>query len=100
VALQAALKTPENGRIVLLEAGSRPSVNFYSRRKTVDSSIHYPEGLKKLFQEKDIQVGITTEYYLAKLNQTGIKTERLFADRGYVLFRLPDDDTHPSSEKK
>ena len=100
VAQQAALRTPEDGRILLLEAGSRPSVNFYSRRKTVDCSIHYPEGLKKLFQEKDIRVGITTEYYLAKLNDTGIKTERLFADRGYVLFRLPADDTQPSSEKK
>jgi hypothetical protein len=96
VAQQAALKTTENGRIVLLEAGSRPSVNFYSRRKTVDASIHYPEGLKKLFQENDIQVGITTEYYLTKLNQAGIRTERLFVDRGYVLFRLLTDDTGTS----
>lgn len=100
VAQQASIKTPENGRIVLLEAGSRPSVNFYSHRKTVDASIHYPEGLRKLFQEKNIQVGITTEYYLTKLNQAGIKTERLFADRGYVLFRLLIDDTGTSPRGK
>ncbi len=85
---------------MLLEAGSRPSVNFYSHRKTVDASIHYPEGLRKLFQEKNIQVGITTEYYLTKLNQAGIKTERLFADRGYVLFRLLIDDTGTSPRGK
>lgn len=92
VAEQAALRTPENSRILLLEIRSRPSVNFYSRRKTVDCSIEHPEALKKLFQEKGIQVGITTQYYLAKLNHAGIKTELLLVDRGYALFRLPMDN--------
>ncbi len=88
LAEKAAIMIPEDGRILMLEVWSRPSVNFSSGRRTVDCSIEFPDILVKLSREPKMQIGITTEYYFARLNKIGIKTERLHADHGYVLFRL------------
>jgi hypothetical protein len=49
------------------------------------------DALHKNFQDPKNQVGITTEYYLGRLQEAGIPAERLLADHGYVLFRLPAD---------
>ena len=38
------------------------------------------------------RVGITTEYYLDRLKQSGVTLERLLSDHGYALFRLPMDN--------
>jgi hypothetical protein len=93
LAEQAAAKTPEDGRIVMFEVSSRPSVNFYSHRKTVDTGLNNLEALKKDFQDPKNKVGITTEYYFTKLKDQNIPAERLLADHGYVLFHIPNE--HP-----
>ncbi len=91
LAEQAADKTPEEGKIAMLEVKSRPSVNFYAHRRTAVYGINDLDSLRKDFQSSRIQVGITTEYYLGKLQEAGVSTERLQTDRGYILFRLQDD---------
>ena len=91
LAEQAADKTPEDGKIVMLGVSSRPSVNFYAHRRTINCSMNNLDILRKNFQDPNNQVGITTEYYLGKLQEAGISAERLLTDHGYVLFRLPTD---------
>jgi 4-amino-4-deoxy-L-arabinose transferase-like glycosyltransferase len=91
LAEQAASITPEDGRIVLLELWSRPSVNFSAHRRTISCSIFNLESLQIYFQDPKNQVGISTEYYLNKLKQSGIIAERLLSDQGYVLFRVQMD---------
>jgi 4-amino-4-deoxy-L-arabinose transferase-like glycosyltransferase len=93
LAQQAAGRTPSDGRIVMFQVSSRPSVNFYAQSRTIGCSMNALDALRRDFQDPRIQVGITTEYYLGKLGEAGIATERLLADHGYVLFRLqPTDD--------
>ena len=93
LAQQAADLTPSDGKIVMFQVSSRPSVNFYARRRTVNCGLNTLDALRLDFQDPRIQVGITTEYYLGKLKEAGIAIDRLQADHGYVLFRLqPTDD--------
>jgi hypothetical protein len=88
LAEQAKDKTPEDGRIVMFHVSNRPSVNFYSHRRTINTSLDTVQALKKSLQAPRNPVGITTEYYLRKLNEKGVSTESLVTDHGYVLFRL------------
>jgi len=88
LAEQAKEKTPENGRIIMLEVSNRPSVNFYSQRMTLDAGLNNIEELKKDFQNPNNKVGITTEYYFDKLKDAGVLAESLLEDHGYVLFHL------------
>jgi 4-amino-4-deoxy-L-arabinose transferase-like glycosyltransferase len=92
LAEQAAGKTPEDGKIAMLEVTSRPSVNFYAHRRTAGYGINDLDVIRKGFQDSKIQVGITTEYYLGRLQEAGVSIERLLTDHGYVLFRLPPDE--------
>ena len=91
LAEEAAAKTPEDGHIIMFEVSSRPSVNFYSHRQTLNAGLNDTNTLKMLFQDPKNQVAITTEYYLGKLKDAGVPTETILTDTGYVLFRLPQD---------
>ncbi len=88
LAEQAKDKIPADGRIVMLGVSNKPSVNFYSHRKTINVGLDTFEALKKNLQDPHYQTGISTEYYLSKLNEKGVSTESLSTDHGYVLFRL------------
>lgn len=91
LAEQARAKTPESGRIVMLNIRNRPSVNFYSQRKTVDAVITNIDAMKGEFQDPKVRTGISTEYYLDKLNAAGVPVTTLDTDHGYVLFGLKAD---------
>ncbi len=93
LAEQAADRTPEDGRIVMLDVWSHPSVNFYSHRTTIDAHVNAIDALKRDFQDPKVTVGITTEYYFGKLRDAGVTAQSLETDHGYVLFDLPAD--HP-----
>ncbi|MDR3631532.1 MAG: glycosyltransferase family 39 protein [Desulfocapsaceae bacterium] len=95
LAEQAAAKTPDDGRIVMFEVSSRPSVNFYAHRLTIDCGLSNLEALRQSFANPKIQVGITTDYYFGKLKEAGVAVEQLTSDHGYILFRLAPDQPAP-----
>ena len=87
LSVKAGELTPENGNVVLVNLGHRPSVVFYSGKNTVYCSSDEPEKLVEILESPDIEVGLTTEYYFAQLQQSGLDLEALKTDRGYVLFK-------------
>ena len=89
-------KTPEDGRIVMFEVSSRPSVNFYAHRLTVDRGLNDLNALRQSFADPKIKVGITTDYYFGKLKEAGVAAEQLEGDHGYVLFRIAPEQ--PAAE--
>jgi 4-amino-4-deoxy-L-arabinose transferase-like glycosyltransferase len=103
LAAHAAAKTPENGRIVLLQVSGRPSVNFTAHRRTIGCGVDDINALRQIFQDQNTRVGITTEYYLNKIRQSGVAVEQLLSDHGYTLFKLQAESrpqTSPPGQEK
>ncbi len=89
MAQQAASYIPKKGRIVLYKIDLRPSVNFYSDRNTIYVGSRDVQTIPALFGNPgEPAVGITTSYYFAKLDELGMKPEKLDSDTGFILFTL------------
>ncbi len=89
LAEQAATLTPANGKILLYKISKRPSANFYSGLYTLTIKEKDFARLPELAEQDAIRVGITTRYYLNKLQDKGIPVHELASDTGYVLFDFP-----------
>ncbi|MEE4166007.1 MAG: glycosyltransferase family 39 protein [Desulfocapsaceae bacterium] len=84
--LTAAEHTAEDGRIVLYSIGERPGVMFASARSTISLDDSQSHQLPLLFAEDDISVGITTNYYYARLLNHSIGVRQIDRQGGFVLF--------------
>ncbi len=88
IARQAAELTPPDGTVVVFVVDGRPSINFVAERFTVRRAERDFAEIPELFLRPGHVVGITTSYYLQRLQTAGIGTEELARDGGYVLFRI------------
>ena len=87
LSVEAGKMTPKHGRVILVELRDRPSVIFYSGKNTEHCGSGQPEKLMELLHSPDIEAGITTDYYLSRLQESGLDLEKLKKDTGYVLFK-------------
>lgn len=88
LSLQAAELTGTNERLVLYHVSDRPSVMFASSRHTIYHSDRNIEQLPALFEEPDITVGITTNYYFDRLVSHSLAVVEINRQGGFVLFRM------------
>ncbi len=89
LAEKAALHTPENGRIIMYEVDDRPSVNFVSGRQTLEHDERDQAQLRERFDQKGVEVGLTTVFYFERLQNLGLAPVEIDRDTGFVLFQMP-----------
>lgn len=88
LATEAAKHTQADERIVLYNVSDRPSVMFASNRRTVYHSDRHLQQLPTRFEEEDISVGITTNYYYSRLLSHSIAVHEIDRQGGFVLFKI------------
>jgi 4-amino-4-deoxy-L-arabinose transferase-like glycosyltransferase len=88
LALEGVSYTPEDGAMLLYAIGERPSAAFYAKRKVLVKAETDHIELQRLFDEKVVQVGISTGYFLKRLGDFGVEVKELKREHGYVLFTI------------
>lgn len=96
LAMEAAELTQADERIVLYNVSDRPSVMFASNRRTIYHSDRNIQQLPALFDEKDISVGITTNYYYGRLLSHSIAVHEIKRQGGFVLFGIVAQSGNPA----
>jgi 4-amino-4-deoxy-L-arabinose transferase-like glycosyltransferase len=91
LATEAADHTQADGRIVLYNVSDRPSVMFASNRRTIYHSDRNLQQLPTLFDQQDISVGITTNYYYSRLLSHSMAVHEIDRQGGFVLFNMTED---------
>lgn len=87
LAIRAGSLVSEDDSIVLLGLRKRPSINFYSKRRTEYCSGKKPERMQRVFSGTRPRIGITIDTYFQRLREHVPHVEVVTADTGYVLFR-------------
>ena len=95
LAEQAARLSPPDGTIVLYEIDDRPSVNFVSGLRTVEHDERDLPALPALFNQPDLNVGLTTSFYFERMQNRGLAPIEIKRDTGFVLFRFSPQTVEP-----
>lgn len=86
LAIQASAITPEENQVLMYQINERPSALFYGERNTLYKNELEHKEIASLFERQQVVAGISTEYYVKRLQDFNVTVRTIAHDSGYVLF--------------